>query len=152
MRYYSLVLNANKEEIKENSRDKIRKYGYDDTFAAINNYMSKNMKNNFSFCVYREGENVIYSTFSYDEKFEEFSVAFDYILEMLNEAFQIRKVAEKPEEITMYQFLDYISEARRREYTNTWNRLVETSRLWLYNYYYGSTENLHYNFTEKIIS
>ena len=152
MRYYSLVLNANKEEIKEKARVKLREYGYDSTIAAINNYMSKNMKNNFSFCVYREGENVIYSTFSYDEKFEEFSVAYDYILEMLNEAFQIRKVAEKPEEITMYQFLDYISEARRREYTNTWNRLVETSRLWLYNYYYGSTENLHYNFTEKIIS
>lgn len=152
MRYYSLVLNANKEEIKEKARVNLREYGYDSTIAAINNYMSKNMKNNFSFCVYREGENVIYSTFSYDEKFEEFSVAYDYILEMLNEAFQIRKVAEKPEEITMYQFLDYISEARRREYTNTWNRLVETSRLWLYNYYYGSTENLHYNFTEKIIS
>ena len=152
MRYYSLVLNANKEEIKEKARVNLREYSYDSTIAAINNYMSKNMKNNFSFCVYREGENVIYSTFSYDEKFEEFSVAFDYILEMLNEAFQIRKVAEKPEEITMYQFLDYISEARRREYTNTWNRLVETSRLWLYNYYYGSTENLHYNFTEKIIS
>lgn len=152
MRYYSLVLNANKEEIKENARVNLREYGYDSTFAAINNYMSKNMKNNFSFCVYREGENVIYSTFSYDEKFEEFNVAYDYILEMLNEAFQIRKVAEKPEEITMYQFLDYISEARRREYTNTWSRLIETSRLWLYNYYYGSTENLHYNFTEKIIS
>ena len=105
MRYYSFVLNANKEEIKENSRDKIRKYGYDDTFAAINNYMSKNMKNNISFCVYREGENLIFSTFSYDEKFEEFSVAYDYILEMLNEAFQIRKVAEKPEEITMYQLI-----------------------------------------------
>lgn len=152
MRYYSLVLNANKEEIKEKARVNLREYGYDSTIAAINNYMSKNMKNNFSFCVYREGENVIYSTFSYDEKFEEFSVAYDYILEMLNEAFQIRKVAEKPEEITMYQFLDYISEARRREYTNTWNRLVETSRLWLYNCYYGSTENLQYNFTEKIIS
>lgn len=152
MRYYSLVLNANKEEIKKNSRVNLREYGYDSTFAAINNYMSKNMKNNFSFCVYREGENLIFSTFSYDEKFEEFSVAYDYILEMLNEAFQIRKVAEKPEEITMYQFLDYISEARRREYTNTWNRLVETSKLWLYNYYYGSAENLHYNFTEKIIS
>ena len=152
MRYYSLALNANKEEIKEKARVNLCEYGYDSTIAAINNYMSKNMKNNFSFCVYREGENVIYSTFSYDEKFEEFSVAYDYILEMLNEAFQIRKVAEKPEEITMYQFLDYISEARRREYTNTWSRLIETSRLWLYNYYYGSTENLHYNFTEKIIS
>lgn len=152
MRYYSLVLNANKEEVKENARVNLREYGYDSTFAAINNYMSKNMKNNFSFCVYREGENVIYSTFSYDEKFEAFNAAYDYILEMLNEAFQIRKVAEKPEEITMYQFLDYISEARRRDYINTWNRLVETSRLWLYNYCYGGTEYLHYNFTEKIIS
>ncbi len=152
MRYYSLVLNANEEEIKEKSRIKLREYGYDSTFIAINNYMSKSMKNNFSFCVYREGENVLFSTFSYDEKYEEFEAAYDYILEMLNDAFQIRKIAEAPEEITMYQFMDYISEARRRDCLNAWNRLIESSKLWLYNYYYGTAENLHYDFKEKIVS
>ncbi len=152
MRYYSLVLNANEEEIKEKARIKLREYGYDSTFTAINNYMCKNMKNNFSFCVYREGENVLFSTFSYDEKYEEFEAAYDYILEMLNEAFQIRKIAEAPEEITMYQFMDYISEARRRDYLNAWNRLIESSKLWIYNYYYGTAEKLHYDFKEKIVS
>ena len=50
MRYYSLVLNTSVEEIKENARVNLREYGYDNTFVAVNTFMSKNMKNNFSFC------------------------------------------------------------------------------------------------------
>ena len=151
MRYYSLVLDTSVEEIKENARVNLREYGYDNTFVAVNTFMSKNMKNNFSFCAYREGENIFIATFSYDEKYEKFNEAYDYILEMLNDAFQINKVKERPEEITMYQFLDYINEAKRRDYINAWSRLIDASRLWIYNYY-GDTEHLLYDFKEKIVS
>ena len=134
MRYYSLILNTSEAEIKENARVNLREYGYDNTFAAVNNYMEKNLKNYHSFCAYREGEHVIFAVFSFDEKFEECKAAYDHILGLLNDAFQIRKVKEQPEEITMYQFLEDITEAKRRDYLYTFNRLVDASRLWIYNY------------------
>ena len=55
MRYYSLVLNTSAEEIKENARVNLH----------------------FTFCAYREGENVIFATFSFDDKFEKFKDAYD---------------------------------------------------------------------------
>lgn len=152
MRYYSLILNTSEAEIKENARVNLREYGYDNTFAAVNNYMEKNLKNYHSFCAYREGEHVIFAAFSFDEKFEECKAAYDHILGLLNDAFQIRKVKEQPEEITMYQFLEDITEAKRRDYLYTFNRLVDASRLWIYNYYHADTEKLPYNFKEKIAS
>ena len=39
MRYYRLILNTSVAEIKENARVNLRAYGYDNTFAAVNNYM-----------------------------------------------------------------------------------------------------------------
>ena len=54
MRYYSLILNTSVAEIKENARVNLREYGYDNTFAAVNNYMEKNLKNYHSFCAYRD--------------------------------------------------------------------------------------------------
>lgn len=152
MRYYSLALNEKVEEIEEKARINMNEYGYHCTLAAVNNYMGKNLKNNFSFCAYRDGENVIFTVFSYDEKREEFCTAYDYIIEMLNEAFRIRKVKEKPEEITTYQFMDCINEARRRDYLNYWRSLIEASGLWINNYYFNNTLQLHYDFKEKIIS
>lgn len=152
MRYYSLVLNTSAEEIKENARVNLREYGYDNTLVAVNNYMSKNMKNHFTFCAYREGENVIFATFSFDDKFEKFKDAYDHILGLLKDAFQIGKVKEQPEEITMYQFSDDIFEAKRRDYLNMCSRIVETSRLWFYEYYTGNKEHLFFHFNEKIVS
>lgn len=42
-----------------------------------------------------------------------------------------------PFEITMQQFLDCVLEARRREYFNFSNRIIEESNLWMYNYFTG---------------
>lgn len=152
MRYYSLVLNTSAAEIKGNARVNLREYGYDNTLVAVNTYMSRNIKNYFSFCTYREGDNVIFAVFSFDDKMEEFRGAYEHILGLLNDAFQIRKVKEQPEEITMYQFMEYIIEAKRRDYLSTWNRIVDASRLWIFNYYSETTAHLFYNFTEKIVS
>ena len=88
MRYYSLILNTSVAEIKENARVNLREYGYDNTFAAVNNYMEKNLKNYHSFCAYRGGEHVIFAVFSFDEKLEEFKAAYGHILGLLNDAFQ----------------------------------------------------------------
>lgn len=152
MRYYCFVLNANADEIKDNARINIREYAYENPIAAMNCYMSKSMRNNLCFLAYREEENSIFAAFSYDEKKGKFQDAFNYIAEMLNDVFLLKKIKVNPYEITMYQFLDCFLEAKRRDYSNTYNRIIEASNLWIYNYYNNETQSFHYDFKERIIS
>lgn len=152
MRYYGFVLNTNTDEIKENARINLREYAYDNPVAAINNYMLKNMKNDVSFFVYREEDNnSVFTVFSYNEKKGRFQDIYTYLLEMLNDNFQIKKLKAEPCEITMYQFMDCLLEARRREYVAVSNRFIEASNLWIYNYY-NEPKSFHYEFKECIIS
>ena len=53
MRYYSFVLNTNADEIKENSKIKLRKYDYLGPIIAMNNYMYSTIKNDLTFFAYR---------------------------------------------------------------------------------------------------
>ncbi|MDD7334648.1 MAG: AAA family ATPase [Lachnospiraceae bacterium] len=152
MRYYCFVLNANADEIKDNARINIREYAYENPIAAMNYYMSKSMRNNLCFLAYREEENSIFAAFSYDEKNGRFQDAYNYIAEMLNDVFLIKKIKVNPYEITMYQFLDCFLEAKRRDYTNTYNRIIEASNLWIYNYYNNEKESFRFDFKERIIS
>ncbi len=151
MRYYSLVLNTNAEEIKENTRINLREYAYENPIAAINSYMLKNMKNDVSFLAYREEENSVFAAFSYHEKKGTFQDICRYLLEMLKDDFRIKKLKTEPCEITMYQFLDCFFEARRREYVTVSNRFIEASNLWIYSYYH-EPKSFHYKFEERIIS
>lgn len=151
MRYYSLVLNTNAEEIKENTRINLREYAYENPIAAINSYMLKNMKNDVSFFAYREEENSVFAVFSYNEKKGTFQDVCRYLSEMLKDDFRIKKLKAEPCEITMYQFMDCFLEARRREYVTVSNRLIEASNLWIYSYY-NEPKSFHYKFEERIIS
>lgn len=151
MRYYSLVLNTNAEEIKENTRINLREYAYENPIAAINSYMLKNMKNDVSFLAYREEENSVFAAFSYHEKKGTFQDICRYLLEMLKDDLRIKKLKTEPCEITMYQFMDCFFEARRREYVTVSNRFIEASNLWIYNYYH-EPKSFHYKFEERIIS
>lgn len=45
MRYFGFVLKTNSEQIKENSKIRLKEYDYQSPVAAMNNYMYKNMKN-----------------------------------------------------------------------------------------------------------
>lgn len=152
MRYYGFVLNANADEIKENARINLRDYAYENSIAAMNNYMFSNMKNNLCFLAYREEENSIFATFSYDEKKGTFQDTYDYIAEMLNDVFRIKKMKVNPYEITMYQFIDCLIEAKRRGYLDISNKVIEASNLWIYTYYNNEQNSFHCDFKEKIIS
>lgn len=96
MRYYSFVLNANADDIKDHARINLRQYDYGNSIAAMNCYICKNMKNDLCFFAYREEENSIFAAFSYNEKKGNFQDAYDYIAEMLNDAFQIKKIKVNP--------------------------------------------------------
>ena len=153
MRYYGFTLNASSEKIKEKTKINLREYDYQSAVGAVNGYMYKTMRNSLSFVAYREeAENMILAGFSFDEKEDSCQTAFDYIMEKLSDVFRINNAIIEPYEVTMYQFLDYYLEARRRDLLNISNRFIDSSKLWIYNYYNSDPKSLHYTFEEKIIS
>lgn len=153
MRYYGLKLGTNKDEIKNNTTIEIKRYSYDNVIESVNNYMYQNMKNDRTFLIYREEEHVISAIFSYNEKKLTLHNAYESILEMLKEAFAIKKIIEEPYEITMYQYLEGIHEAKRREFSSISNRIADESRLWIYHgIYTNDAKPLGYEFNERIVS
>ena len=152
MRYYCFVLNTDAHEIKKNAKINLREYNYNNTLAAMNNYMFRNMKNDLCFFTFREEENVIFAVFIYNEKKSSFQDAYDYILGMLNDVFLIKKNKVNPYEVTMFACHEYLLEARRKEYVDFPNRLIDAANLWIYNDYNNEPRTFHYDFKEKIIS
>ena len=51
----------------------------------------------------------------------------------------------------MYQALDFLLEARIRDFVNLTNRFVDISNLWIYNYYNSETKSFHFDFKERIV-
>lgn len=45
MRYYNFALYASAEQIRENTTINLREYAYENTYAALNNYMYKRLDN-----------------------------------------------------------------------------------------------------------
>lgn len=151
MRYFGFAIKTNAEQIRENAKINLREYAYENPIAAMNSYLYKNVKNGICYFAYREEEAVTLAAFSYDEKKWVFSAAYDYILEMLHEAFSIRKIKTEPCEITMYQFYEYSLEARRRDYLSHWMRIVEAANVGIYDYYKNEPVSLRFELKEKII-
>ena len=151
MRYYNFTMNANAEQIKEKTTINLREYAYENTISAVNNYMYKNMKNDISFYAYREEGNTVFAVFTYDEKKTTFRDAFDHITEILRNIFSVSRIKNDPDEITMYQALDFLFEAKRREYMSISQRFIEASNLWIYNYYNSEPRSFHFEFKEKIV-
>ena len=152
MRYYGFALNTTSEEIREGARIRLKDYDYDSTVAAINSYMYKNAKNGISFFAYREEEGALQSAFSYDEKNGVLHEAYDHILETLNEIFPVGKVRAEPCEITMYQFLDHLLEAKRRAYYHSWMRIIDAANVRVYDCYRNEPASLRFELKEKIIT
>lgn len=151
MRYYNFALNASADQIKEKTTINLREYAYENTIAAVNNYMYKRLDNDVFFFAYREEGNTTFAVFSYDEKKWAFVDAFARITGVLKEEFLVNRIKNDPYEITMYQALDFLLEARRRDYMNLTNRFIEASNLWIYNYYNNETKSFHFDFKERIV-
>ena len=151
MRYYELILKTNMACVKENARIKLNDYSYDNTFAALNAYMMKNMNNGLTFFVFREEENITRASFSYDEQIDSFSSVYDHITGILAEVFQITKIISEPDEITIFRFMDNINEAVRRDYTTKF-KILDIAKLWMWDYYKNDPQDpLNYDFNEYII-
>ena len=124
MRYYGFELGTNTEEIKENAKIELRHYGYDNVLESINSYMYQNMKNNRTFLVYREEDNLISAIFSFDEQKLNSQNVYEGILEMLRDIFGIKRIKVEPYEITMHQFMECFLECKRRNYFGYSNRII----------------------------
>ena len=81
-----------------------------------------------------------------------FADSFVHVTDVLKGDFSITRIKAEPCEITMYQALDFLLEARRRNLMESTNRLIEASNLWIYNYYNNENLSFHYNFEERIVS
>ena len=152
MRYYNFTINSSTDYIDKNTKIRLRDYYFDNTIGAVNNYMYKNLTNNITFFIYREDNETLPAVFCFDEQQTSYEDAYDTILGMLKDTFLIKKIAESPNEITMYQYLDAYYESRRRDF-HAGARIVDNSNLWLH--YYLNTNDirtLKYTFDEDIIS
>ena len=76
---------------------------------------------------------------------------YEYISEVLESVFEIKRRIFTQNEITMYEFLDYFREAKRRGLENYGNKIVEISNLFIYEYYMDNSKSYHFKFEEKII-
>ena len=153
MRYFELALMSTTDEIKERATINLREYGYNCPVASLNNYMCKSLNTGFSFFAYRETtEGLILSAFSYDERKHPYPEACQYILDILNDAFSIRNILDSPSEITMFQFFEYLQEARRRDLINFSASIFDTANLYVSGHFIGNLESCGYALTEKIVS
>ena len=153
MRYFNMVLGTSEEAIKENSKIDLRVYAYDSTITAINTYMLKSLKNGVSFLIYRIEDNGMASTgFSFDEKYENFENVYPYIMEVLSDKFSIKKVIEEPYEVTMFEYSNYLNEARRRDNFNYATSFINMANLWVDDLSKYNSKNCHYDFEEKIVA
>ena len=154
MRYFNFVLKTTSEKIEsETKKIRLRDFDYDSAIGAMNNYIAKNIKNNISFFAYREEEDAIQASFSYDEQKVTFSDACDHITNILKDIFSIKHLKSEPCEITTAQFFDNLMEARRRAYFTNWGKVMDMAHLEYHDALYRNDQNFfRYDLKEKIIS
>ena len=153
MRYYNFTLTTTTAYIEANTKTRLKDHSYENTIAAVNNFMYRYLKNNITFLIYREEENVLLATFSYDDTKGSFQDAYDQITGMLRDTFLIKRFSKEPEEITMYQYMDHYEETRRHNFMERLFGIREISHLWIYEISNNNSwDELHYDFKEKIIA
>lgn len=153
MRYFNMVLATSEEMITEKSKVRLSDYSYDSPIRAVNVYMHIHMKTGLSFIIYRTEESkVAFAEFGFDEKYENMEEAFLYIMDILDSIFGIDMVLEEPEELTVFEYLEYLNEAKRRDFTNISNSILKEANLWNYDYDYMCNHSYRCDFAEIIIN
>ena len=161
MRYYRMIIGTNSEELQENaerirteSNIRIGSSGcYPSPIEAVNEYMYRNTENHVTSVVYKEEDGCFHSVFSYDEQKTGFQTAYDSLVEMLKEAFFIKRMIGEPIEITMIEFVDRLLESKRRGGVGYVTNIADEAHCW---YYYAAMNkesvNLRYEYEERMIT
>ena len=151
MRYYHFSLGISAQAIRENEELGRHWNSYEETLEVINEYMTKNLRNHLFFLAYREEENSISAILAYDEKKMSYQEAYQSVCDLLNEEFKVKKIKEAPKEITMYQTVECLNEANRRNFTYRCRGFVEDTHLWWHDYVYNNTGQIYFEFKERLI-
>ena len=151
MRYYEFTIITNSEKIRENTKVKLNEYSYNGSISAVNEFMYRTLRNGITFCAYREEENMVSALFCYDERKDTYHDVYQYILELLSNAFGIRKVGVEPCEITMFALHDCLNEAKRRELIYS-NKIWDAANCFIYQYEQFDSQTWGYDFSEQVIS
>ena len=104
MRYYGCVGCGTQKAIQKLLKERkiLRNYSYYEPIKAINVYMYQTLKNNIGFLAYRQqNENHIWAVFCFEERKETLEAVYDYIMNELRIAFEIKTIAhQSPNELT----------------------------------------------------
>lgn len=152
MRYYSIILSVNSEQIEKRATVEFKEYRNEKTFGAMNEYMYRHADNDVRFFAYREEDGLTYAAFTYNEQKSSFEDAYDYLRDQLFTLFRINKFKSEPSEITMYQFFTMIMEGRRRNYLISGRYIEDCNLERLYpDWREKSNKPWGYEFNEAII-
>lgn len=152
VRYFKMALATTAEKIETNAKVRLRDYSYGSTISAVNSFMLKQMRNGLTFLIYRvEEDETALAGFSFDEKKDRFEEVYSYILGILAETFCIKRVREEPQEITMFEYSENASEAKRHDLAGYSNTFMEMANLWYFDYDYSKTKEHRFDFEEKIV-
>ena len=155
MRYYQFSISGVAENIKALIQDKeyLREYRWENPISAVNRYMYYNLKNHLGFFAYRqESTDKILAVLCFDEKREVLETVYAYIIDVLERVFEIKRMPLIPSEITMYEFMDCLKEARRRRVEPPERVFVELSNLFTYllwNGYLSKTKQHVYRIEDR---
>ena len=151
MRYYAFSLNTTAEQIEQNTKVKLREYCYDDTIAAVNDFMYRHVENDMAFLFYRKEGEVMLAEFAFDEQKMSLEHAFGFLCEMLDDNFGAGQIHTGPYEITMHQYVENMSESRkRRMLQGLYSRIADEIKLWITDIRYEDETNLPFVLTETI--
>ncbi len=63
----------------------------------------------------------------------------------------MKKIKEEPKEITMYQTMECLNEANRRNFTYRSRGFIENTHSWWYDYLYNNMGQIYFEFKERLI-
>lgn len=156
MRYFSYSVYGNPEEMMEYAQNNpLWVRGYGKSLDGVNEYLYKTLQSEVNSFFYRHEKNVCYGVFSFDTRAMYFENAFDTILDVLKQVFDVKKVKDDAQEITMCMFIDCYEECKRREYglSIISGKFLNQNKVWLYNYRTSPSDTpIGFEFKETIAS
>lgn len=152
MRYINCTINANENKIMDTAKIRWKDYDYDSPISAVNKYMYRHIISNVMCFIYRVEGEVSKAAFFYHEDKLTLKNAWNAINDKLLEIADICIEDTEPEEITTYQYLECLQEAKRRFYAHGYNYLTEANEF-IYNYMHDTEKYAKYGFTldEKLV-
>ncbi len=156
MRYFSFSVYGNPEEMMEYAQNNpLWVRGYGKSLDGVNEYLYKTLQSEVNSFFYRHEKNVCYGVFSFDTREMYFENVFDTILDVLKQVFDVKKIKDDAQEITMRTYIDCYEECKRREYglSISPGKFLNQNKAWLYNYGTSPSDTpIGFEFKETIAS